>query len=170
MKSNRGVKVLLRITIFLVFIGLITYKASFSLEDFKEELSTRGYQYAVDTSAKRDVLSVAPTIININDENIRVHEYKIRPLLWWDCSKISKDGFEIGRTSVHWVAEPHFYQKGNLIVQYIGEDRKTIAMLGEILSESLTLIGVVAAHIYYINAKNPIPLLIAFFSLCGMGL
>ncbi|OPF51320.1 hypothetical protein BH721_02540 [Clostridium baratii] len=56
-----------------------------------------------------------------------------------DSKNLSKDGskYENGKTSVvvDWSKPPHFYKKGNIIVQYIGEDEKIISDLQSILGE-----------------------------------
>ena len=46
---------------------------------------------------------------------------------------ISQDGSSIGTTMVTWVAAPHFYAAGRLIVLYVGEDGGVIEVLDQVL-------------------------------------
>lgn len=56
-----------------------------------------------------------------------------------DASTINKDASEISRAynpiKIEWPKTPHFYKKGKIIVQYIGDDEKIISDLKEIMGE-----------------------------------
>ena len=52
-----------------------------------------------------------------------------------EAARISPDGSMIGTTNVAWIATPHFYQKGKLLVIYIGDNVATQALLSSLLGE-----------------------------------
>ena len=50
---------------------------------------------------------------------------------------VSADGSSIGTSMVGWVAPPHFYKTGKLIVIYVGSDSDVIDALQEAMGSRL---------------------------------
>ncbi|MCI0397835.1 MAG: hypothetical protein L0322_23280, partial [Chloroflexi bacterium] len=61
-----------------------------------------------------------------------------------DAARITANGYIIAgeegqpSISVDWIAQPHFYQQGNLIVLYVGEDPSILSLLETVLGPPFT--------------------------------
>lgn len=62
----------------------------------------------------------------------QVYEYQNAQLAASDAKRVKPDG-SIGTSMPMWIAPPHFFSSGKLIVLYLGTDGKTLAALGEAL-------------------------------------
>ena len=70
--------------------------------------------------------------ITVNDEGVQVYEYADEAAAAVDAARISPDGDHFGNpptVSVNWVAPPHFYRAGRLIVLYVGRDPAVLRTL-----------------------------------------
>ena len=81
--------------------------------------------------------SVDPEVITIKGIDIQVFEYKDAAAADTEAASISPDGSSINNNGqicfMEWVASPHFYKAGNLILLYIGDDQAVIDALETIL-------------------------------------
>ena len=73
--------------------------------------------------------SVKGQILASGTEQIQVFTFPTADAAAAAAASIAPDGATIGNTSVNWVAPPHFYRSGKLIVLYVGRDEKTLAAL-----------------------------------------
>jgi hypothetical protein len=73
--------------------------------------------------------SVEGQIITVNGADVQVFEYGSPAAAGAEAETISDDGGQIGTTMVTWVDTPHFYQKDNLIVLYVGSDELIAGLL-----------------------------------------
>jgi hypothetical protein len=73
--------------------------------------------------------SVAAQIIKINDEDVQVFEYADEAAADIEAALVAPDGGSIGTSMVSWLATPHFYKSGRLIVLYIGDNAEIIRLL-----------------------------------------
>lgn len=60
--------------------------------------------------------------ITVNGNGVQVFEYPSFDGARAAAAGIGPDGSTIGTTSVMWIAPPHFYSSGMLIVLYVGDD------------------------------------------------
>ncbi len=65
--------------------------------------------------------SVEGWIINVNGEEVQVFEYADAGSADAEAALVSPDGGSVGTTMMQWVATPHFYKAGKLIVLYVGD-------------------------------------------------
>ena len=79
-------------------------------------------------------LSVKGTSYEAGNGYLQVFEYPDQAAADADAAKISPDG-SIEGYSVNWVASPHFYKVGRLIVIYLGDDPADLAILKSTLGE-----------------------------------
>jgi hypothetical protein len=73
--------------------------------------------------------SVTGQIITVNGEQVQVYEYANDDGANTDAARISPDGGTIGNSMVDWIAPPHFYKVGQLIVLYVGTSKTVINIL-----------------------------------------
>ena len=77
--------------------------------------------------------SVIGHIIRVNGEDVQVFEYADRAAANSDAALIAPDAGSIGTSMISWVATPHVYKSGRLIVLYIGDNRDITALLQNVL-------------------------------------
>ena len=58
----------------------------------------------------------------------QVYEYITEEQAAADAAKVKPDG-SIGTSMPHWIAPPHFFRRGNLLVLYLGSDETTLLSL-----------------------------------------
>jgi hypothetical protein len=72
-------------------------------------------------------------VVKINGQDVQVFEFPGDQEVNAAVQSISQDGSSIGTSMVTWVAAPHFYKGGRLIVLYVGEDGGVIEVLDQVL-------------------------------------
>ncbi len=78
--------------------------------------------------------SVKGNAITVDGENVQVFEYADTTTADAEAALVSPDGSSIGTTMVSWVATPHFYKTGKLIVLYVGDNTGVISVLEDLLN------------------------------------
>lgn len=66
--------------------------------------------------------------LNVNGETVQVFEYENSATADTEAAQIKPDG-TTATTMINWVAPPHFFRNGNLIVLYVGENADVIKSL-----------------------------------------
>ena len=79
-------------------------------------------------------LAVKGTGYEAGNSFMQVFEYADQAAADADASKISADG-TIEGYSINWVASPHFYKIGRLIVIYLGDDAADLGTLKTTLGD-----------------------------------
>ena len=148
-RYSRILCLLIPLNVILIFSGCenkgynkkIEYNVT-SYADFIKILHDKGYTVNESKLNKDDVseslFSVNARNINIGGETISIYEFKKSETAKSETSTISKDGNSIGDKKISWNGTPHFFQKGNLIVSYIGCNRTLFFDLSMILGNSIT--------------------------------
>ncbi len=77
--------------------------------------------------------SVTGQVITVNSEQVQIYEYANEDGANADAARISPDGGTIGNAMVDWIAPPHFYKQGKLIVLYVGTSTSVMHVLKGIL-------------------------------------
>ena len=67
--------------------------------------------------------SVKGSVINVNGGDVQVFEYQDATKAESEAAQVSPDGSSTGTTIISWVAPPHFYKTGKLIVLYVGDNQ-----------------------------------------------
>ena len=71
--------------------------------------------------------------ISVNGENVQVFVYASQGTAEAEAKRVSPDGASVGTSMMSWMAPPHFYRKGNLIVLYVGRDEAVLRALTTVL-------------------------------------
>lgn len=118
-----------------------TYKVN-SNDDFIRALESRNNTVNEIKPAKDEVsqsfFSVNARKISIGGKLVSIYEFNDSNIARTQANTISKDGYGIGNYQISWIDKPHFYQKGNLIVCYVGNDRNLLFELVVILGSPIT--------------------------------
>ena len=80
-------------------------------------------------SVTQPFFSVTGQIITVNGEQVQVYQYANEDGANTDSARISPDGGTIGNSMVDWIAPPHFYKVGQLIVLYVGMNTSLMKIL-----------------------------------------
>ena len=99
-----------------------------------EKLRGRGATVAVTREkVSQPFFSVPGRIININGEALQVFEYRKPSAASADARRVSSDGTTIGISKPTWMATPHFFKSGKLIVLYLGGNQTILDLLRTVL-------------------------------------
>jgi len=98
-----------------------------------DSLRAAGATVAPAGEVTQPFFSVKGKLIKVNGGDVQVFEYQDSTAADNEASLVSPDGSSIGTSMVGWVAPPHFYQPGKLIVLYIGENEAVIKLLESVL-------------------------------------
>ncbi len=72
-------------------------------------------------------------MLTVNGEGVQAFEFASEVEAEAIAETVSKDGGSVGTSSIFWVAPPHFFKAGRLIVIYVGSDIGVINRLQEIM-------------------------------------
>jgi 5-enolpyruvylshikimate-3-phosphate synthase len=84
-------------------------------------LRQAGASVASGDQVSQPFFSVKGRILRVNGEDVQVFAYRDEPSAQREAGQVSADGGTVGTTKVGWMAPPHFYRKGLLIVLYVGD-------------------------------------------------
>lgn len=113
----------------------------FDLEKFKSEIENKGYNFTIEDCDDNDIrfLNEDCKYMTIGDNTISIYIYKDNLTMEEDCKNINPRGFGYEGNGTYisfsWMSEPHFYKKGILIVNYVGENEKLISDLEDIMGQ-----------------------------------
>jgi len=92
-----------------------------------------GVTIASGGEVSQSFLSGKGQAILVNGEQVQIFEYVDEAAVEADAASVSADGGTVGTTMITWVATPHFYRSGKVIVLYIGEDATVLKALETVL-------------------------------------
>jgi hypothetical protein len=93
-----------------------------SLTLLEDNLRNVGAVVEVGGDVNQPFFDVTGRTITVNGADVQVFEYPSMADAETAAAGIGPDGSTIGTTSVTWVAPPHFYARGTVIVLYIGDN------------------------------------------------
>ena len=105
----------------------------YGMADFMDDLRSKGAQAETGEPVEQAFFSVIGQSVNLPGETVQVFEYDSAETMESDAVLIDADGSSIGTSMVTWVATPHFYKKGRILVLYVGDNTETLALLEGVL-------------------------------------
>lgn len=100
---------------------------------FVDTLSAEGAEVSVGETLSQPFFDVVGQIIRVNGEDVQVFEFADEAATETAASQISPDGGSTTTTMITWIATPHFYRVGKVIVLYVGDNEDLIVLLNSIL-------------------------------------
>ena len=91
----------------------------------------------VGESISQPFFSVQGQLLTVNGQDVQVFEFANAEDADTGAETVSADGSSIGTSMVGWVAPPHFYKAGKLIVIYLGSDSDVTNALQAAMEPSL---------------------------------
>lgn len=98
-----------------------------------DNLRAAGASVAPAGDISQPFFSVTGNAITVDGENVQVFEYADTEQAEAQAALVSPDGSSIGTTMASWIAPPHFYQAGKIIVLYVGDDTTLINVLESVM-------------------------------------
>jgi hypothetical protein len=84
-------------------------------------------------TVQQEFFPVDANLLKVNGQDVQVFEFADENTRASTQATISADASTIGTSIPTWVASPHFWAKGRLIVLYVGEDQATVDLLTGVL-------------------------------------
>lgn len=112
-------------------------KSTYSHEDFEFTMKDMGYDFEIQ-DVDRDFLPTTRKRMTIDDIALDIYVFDSDVEAETEAGYIDEGwGYNNGRRAVKvsWISYPHFFKRGNIIVQYIGEDPDIINTLESIMGE-----------------------------------
>lgn len=98
-----------------------------------DALRAAGAQAEPDGPVDQPFFSVPGVALLVDSERVQVFEYADETAARAAVATVSPDAGTIGRTSVSWVAPPHVFSQGRIIVLYVGADPRVLGRLSAVL-------------------------------------
>jgi hypothetical protein len=73
--------------------------------------------------------SVKGQIITLGHQDVQIFQYRSVKAAELDARKVSSTGSSAGTSMPMWIAPPHFFKSGRLIVLYVGEESSVLKAL-----------------------------------------
>lgn len=105
------------------------------LDSLLAALEAEGLEPKVVDTLSQPFFEVDATIVTLTTGEMQVYEFADEQAAQDAADMVAPDGTSIGTTSMMWMASPHFYRSGSLIVIYIGFDDPTASTLESLLGE-----------------------------------
>ena len=143
MEKSRSYIIFLILLLFMftTFIGCSSKsnsKDTFDIEKFQGEMKTKNYNFEMRDVGK-DFLPTTRKRMIIDNEALDIYLFSNNKKMENEAKCIESNGFVYsnGTKSIYvsWVSLPHFYKRGNIIVQYVGGNEKIISDLNDILGD-----------------------------------
>lgn len=124
-----------------MFIGYNTQdniKYTFGIEQFQNEMKLKNYNFELQAVGK-DFLPTTRKRMIIGNEALDIYLFSSNKKMENKAKFIDSygSGYNNGSRAmkVSWIAPPHFYKRGNIIVQYVGGNKKITSDLKSIFGE-----------------------------------
>lgn len=75
------------------------------------------------------LFTVEGQIIKVNGVDVQVYEFASVEAMEADATLVAPDGGSVGTTMIMWIATPHFYKTGHILVLYLGDDQATLDLI-----------------------------------------
>jgi hypothetical protein len=94
-----------------------------------DALRAAGATVELGEPVEQPFFSVGGDILKVNGVDVQVFEYNSMEAMDADAAQVSDDGGSTGTSTITWVATPHFYKAGRILVLYVGDDQAILELL-----------------------------------------
>lgn len=84
---------------------------------------------------QQEFFTVEGRILKVNGADVQVFEYKSSEAMEAEAVLVAPDGGSVGTSMMMWMATPHFFKTGRVLVLYVGDDAATLDLLKATLGE-----------------------------------
>lgn len=121
---------------FMAFVGhgdeVASSAASNRVTDYASlitSLEAAGAAVIPGETLSQPFFDVTGQIMRVNGEDVQVFEFADEATAEMAASQISPDGSSTPTMMITWMATPHFYRSGRVIVVYVGENEGITSLL-----------------------------------------
>ncbi len=118
---------------------MATSVAVFGLADVVESLGGVGAMVEQGDRNPGAPFSAPRQMLAVEEFRIGVYEYADTTARVADEATIAMNGWSVNATPVEWIAPPHYWSRGRVIVLYLGDDSAAISLLTAALGQPLDL-------------------------------
>ena len=132
MKVKNLILVVIALSLVLFGISCSGRDSSGPVTDYDsllDNLSAAGATVESAGEINQDFFSVTGQAIKVNGQDVQVFEYEDNQTAEAEAQLVSPDGSSVGTSLPFWVAPPHFYKAGRIIVLYVGENMAVMDLL-----------------------------------------
>jgi hypothetical protein len=116
-------------------------KAKYDLSAFVAALRSQGATVKLGQAITEPFFSARGRSLTVNGQDVQVLQFANAQEASQAAGAVSPDGYSVGATSgkqttvsqIEWVATPHFFRRGRLIVLYVGANRDVLGLLRRLL-------------------------------------
>ncbi|MBL4937728.1 hypothetical protein JK636_18640 [Clostridium sp. YIM B02515] len=114
-----------------VSLDSLSKESYFKYTDFENELIKSGYTYKLDIIDKNETFLLLSITLTIDKNKINIYEYT-------NSSNIENEANKLAMTTlkakdINSLQNPHYYKKGHIIVEYLGNNSETIKIIEQIM-------------------------------------
>ena len=137
-----GLAVVLLVILAAGGLGVYRQVTAFSYHDLLAALNAKGATVQQSGTASALTFQGTGHGLMVNDTQVAAYEYGTAVAAQLDASRVSSDGatfrggfwpFGGSAVTVDWIAPPHHYHRGQVIVTYIGNDVAITSLLTSVL-------------------------------------
>ena len=107
--------------------------SAIDLDSLVDRLQAAGTIVELTGTVAQPFFSPQGQVITISGQDVQVFEYASKLEAKAESDLVASDGSSVGTSIMTWIATPHFYNSGKLIVLYVGDQRDTIDDLVAVL-------------------------------------
>lgn len=96
-------------------------------------LETAGATVEVTGTVSQPFFTPEGQVITVDGQDVQVFEYESEADAKAEADLVAPDGSSVGTSMMTWIATPHFYSGGQLIVLYVGDQSSMMNLLEEVL-------------------------------------
>ena len=131
---------LIPLFVIAVFVSACTPRLSLGLSKtgkaaLVEALRTDGAEVGAGEALEQPFFSASAQVFKVNSEDIQVFEYDSAADMETEAALVAPDGGSVGTSMMSWMASPHFFKSGSLIVLYVGDNATLLELLTAALGQ-----------------------------------
>lgn len=96
-------------------------------------LRARGARVQLEAKIRQPFFEAPATVLSVDGQGVQVYAFPDARAAGEAAATVSKDGRKIGLAAPFWIGPPHFFRRSNLLVLYLGDDRKLLQRLQDVL-------------------------------------
>lgn len=116
-----------------------TVAAPFGFNNLIDALASAGVPAQPGERASGMPFSVPRRPVDVGTFEIAVYEYDDPATRVAEEATIAMEGWSVNHTPVEWVATPHYWSRGRVIVLYLGDDHSVIDFLSQVLGPEVAI-------------------------------
>ena len=107
------------------------------VRDLVRNLAKRHVRVKLGGKVTQPFFSVRGQILKLKDVEIQAFEYRSVQTARKEGEAAGGDCTNVGTTSISWIAPPHFFRSGKLIVLYVGDQQSVLRLLEDVLGSQI---------------------------------